>query len=72
MVYALFFYLCIPFGPLGVGYKATKVFDSGWMEYFGGQGLYWVLFNLGRVNQWFQYNNLMITFYKLNQQTHCV
>ena len=20
----------------GVGYKATKVFDSGWMEYFGG------------------------------------
>jgi len=30
----------VSFGPLGVGYKATKVFDSGWMEYFGGQGLY--------------------------------
>nr|YP_009115118.1 NADH dehydrogenase subunit 5 [Neocapritermes taracua]AIZ68304.1 NADH dehydrogenase subunit 5 [Neocapritermes taracua] len=48
------------FCPLGVGYKATKVFDSGWMEYFGGQGLYWVLFNLGKVNQWFQYNNLKV------------
>ena len=22
------------FGPLGVGYRATRVFDSGWMEYF--------------------------------------
>lgn len=48
----------VSFGPLGLGYKATRVFDSGWMEYFGGQGLYWVLFNLGKVNQWFQYNSL--------------
>jgi hypothetical protein len=31
------------FGPLEVGYRATRVFDSGWIEYFGGQGLYWVL-----------------------------
>jgi hypothetical protein len=30
------------------------------MEYFGGQGIYWVLFNLGSVNQWFQYNNLKV------------
>ena len=50
----------VSFGPLGVGYKATKVFDSGWIEYFGGQGLYWILFNIGRVNQWFQYNNLKV------------
>nr|YP_009351112.1 NADH dehydrogenase subunit 5 [Cylindrotermes parvignathus]AQP28589.1 NADH dehydrogenase subunit 5 [Cylindrotermes parvignathus] len=50
----------VSFGPLGVGYKATSVFDFGWMEYFGGQGLYWVLFNLGSVNQWFQYNNLKV------------
>nr|AQP29371.1 NADH dehydrogenase subunit 5 [Trinervitermes sp. IND2] len=50
----------VSFGPLAVGYKATKVFDSGWMEFFGGQGLYWVLFNLGKVNQWFQYNNLKV------------
>jgi len=33
------------FRPLEVGYRATRVFDSGWIEYFGGQGLYWVLFN---------------------------
>nr|AIY61900.1 NADH dehydrogenase subunit 5 [Basidentitermes aurivillii] len=50
----------VSFSPLEVGYKATSVFDSGWMEYFGGQGLYWVLFNLGKVNQWFQYNSLKV------------
>nr|YP_009351190.1 NADH dehydrogenase subunit 5 [Atlantitermes snyderi]AQP28820.1 NADH dehydrogenase subunit 5 [Atlantitermes snyderi] len=50
----------VSFGPLGVGYRATSVFDSGWMEYFGGQGMYMVLFNLGSVNQWFQYNNLKV------------
>nr|WNL54050.1 NADH dehydrogenase subunit 5 [Microcerotermes subtilis] len=48
----------VSFGPLGFGYSATSVFDSGWMEYFGGQGMYWVLFNAGSVNQWFQYNSL--------------
>nr|AIY61978.1 NADH dehydrogenase subunit 5 [Anoplotermes group nr. E1 TB-2014] len=48
----------VSYMPLGVGYSATKVFDSGWMEYFGGQGIYWLLFNLGKVNQWFQYNSL--------------
>lgn len=50
----------VSFGPLGVGYRVTRVFDFGWMEYFGGQGVYWVLFNLGRINQWAQYNNLKI------------
>jgi NADH-ubiquinone oxidoreductase chain 5 len=50
----------VSFGPLGIGYRTTKVFDSGWMEYFGGQGLYWVLFDLGKVNQWFQYNSLKV------------
>jgi hypothetical protein len=50
--------ICHSVWRLEVGYRATKVFDYGWIEYFGGQGLYWVLFNLGRVNQWFQYNNL--------------
>jgi hypothetical protein len=44
------------FGLLEVGYRATRVSDSGWIEYFGGQGLNWVLLNLGKVNQWFQYN----------------
>ena len=23
--------------PLEVGYRTTRVFDSGWMEYFGGR-----------------------------------
>nr|URH16882.1 NADH dehydrogenase subunit 5 [Pericapritermes sp. B SH-2022a] len=50
----------VSFFPLNVGYSATSVFDSGWMEYFGGQGLYWVLFNLSKVNQWFQYNSLKV------------
>nr|AQP27162.1 NADH dehydrogenase subunit 5 [Pericapritermes sp. 4 TB-2017] len=50
----------VSFFPLNVGYNATSVFDSGWMEYFGGQGLYWVLFNLCSVNQWFQYNSLKV------------
>jgi hypothetical protein len=36
----------VSFGPLGVGYKVKKFFDSGWIEYFGGQGLNWVLFNI--------------------------
>nr|URH17028.1 NADH dehydrogenase subunit 5 [Pericapritermes sp. H SH-2022a] len=50
----------VSLSPLDIGYSATSVFDSGWMEYFGGQGLYWVLFNLGKVNQWFQYNSLKL------------
>jgi len=50
----------VSFSPLQIGYRATKVFDSGWIEYFGGQGLYWVLFKLGKVNQWFQYNHLKV------------
>nr|YP_009351372.1 NADH dehydrogenase subunit 5 [Foraminitermes rhinoceros]AQP29421.1 NADH dehydrogenase subunit 5 [Foraminitermes rhinoceros] len=50
----------VSFLPLGVGYSATSVFDSGWMEYFGGQGMYWAFFSLGSVNQWFQYNSLKV------------
>nr|AIY61887.1 NADH dehydrogenase subunit 5 [Acanthotermes acanthothorax] len=50
----------VSFWPLEVGYSSTSVFDFGWMEYFGGQGMYWVFFNLGSVNQWFQYNSLSV------------
>nr|WNL53777.1 NADH dehydrogenase subunit 5 [Microtermes sp. B MLW-2023a] len=50
----------VSFWPLEVGYESTSVYDSGWMEYFGGQGIYWVLFNFGSVNQWFQYNSLSV------------
>jgi hypothetical protein len=44
----------VSFGPLGIGYRATSFFDFGWMKYFGGHDLYWVPFNLGSVNYWFQ------------------
>jgi NADH-ubiquinone oxidoreductase chain 5 len=50
----------VSFWPLEVGYRTVKVFDFGWMEYFGGQGIYWASYNLSRVNQWFQYNGLRI------------
>jgi len=30
----------VSFCPLEVVYRTTKVFDSGWIEYFGGQGMY--------------------------------
>nr|AVN67771.1 NADH dehydrogenase subunit 5 [Periplaneta australasiae] len=44
--------------PLYLGYKSYKVFDSGWSEYFGGQGMYMLFMYMGKVNQWWQYNNL--------------
>ena len=59
----LFIYLFtygMSFNPLEFGYRATRVFDSGWIQYFGGKVLYWVLFNLGNVYQWFQYNSLKV------------
>jgi len=30
----------VSFSPLEVGYRATRVLDSGWIEYFGGQCIY--------------------------------
>nr|YP_010621000.1 NADH dehydrogenase subunit 5 [Periplaneta constricta]WAX39383.1 NADH dehydrogenase subunit 5 [Periplaneta constricta] len=44
--------------PLLLGYKSYKVFDSGWSEYFGGQGMYMLFMYMGKINQWWQYNNL--------------
>ena len=29
----------LSFDPLGIGYRAVRVFDFGWVEYFGGQVL---------------------------------
>jgi hypothetical protein len=37
----------VSLGPLGAGNRATRFFDFGWIDCFGGQGLYWVLFNSG-------------------------
>jgi len=30
----------VSFDPLEVGYKETRIFGSGWIEYFGGHGKY--------------------------------
>ena len=30
----------ISFSPLKIGYRATRILDSGWIENFGGQGMY--------------------------------
>nr|YP_009250305.1 NADH dehydrogenase subunit 5 [Panchlora nivea]AMW91060.1 NADH dehydrogenase subunit 5 [Panchlora nivea] len=48
----------VSFNPLIFGYNSLKSFDGGWNEMFGGQGLYMLLLNLSKVNQWWQYNNL--------------
>jgi len=60
VIYAFFSTYGVSFRPLEVGYRAIKVFDSGWIEYFGVQYLFWFLFNLGKVNQWCQYNSLKV------------
>jgi hypothetical protein len=39
MVYTFFSTYGVSFSPLETGYKATRVFDSGLKEYFGGQGM---------------------------------
>jgi NADH-ubiquinone oxidoreductase chain 5 len=49
----------VSFWPLEVGYRTVKVFDFGWIEYFGGQGIYCASYNLSRV-KWFQFNGLRI------------
>ena len=40
MIYNFFCTYGVSFDPLEVGYRATRVFDSGWIEYFGGQVIY--------------------------------
>nr|AVN67954.1 NADH dehydrogenase subunit 5 [Parcoblatta bolliana] len=44
--------------PLIVGYSSLKIFDGGWSEFFGGQGMYYLFMKMSNVNQWWQYNNL--------------
>nr|WAX39357.1 NADH dehydrogenase subunit 5 [Neostylopyga rhombifolia] len=44
--------------PLSLGYNSYKIFDSGWSEYFGGQGIYLLFMYMSKINQWWQYNNL--------------
>nr|AVN67618.1 NADH dehydrogenase subunit 5 [Blattella asahinai] len=48
----------VSYYPLIIGYNSLKSFDGGWNEYFGGQGLFYMLMKLSGINQWWQYNNL--------------
>lgn len=46
--------------PLNYGYVIIKSFDSGWREFFGGQGLFWFFSFLAKGNQWLQYGSLRV------------
>nr|UQJ75268.1 NADH dehydrogenase subunit 5 [Pterotermes occidentis] len=46
--------------PLLLGFYSLKTSDLGWAERLGGQGFYWFLIYLGKINQWWQYNNLSV------------
>jgi hypothetical protein len=37
--------------PLLLGYDSLKISDLGWAERLGGQGIYWLLICISRVNQ---------------------
>nr|UBN09002.1 NADH dehydrogenase subunit 5 [Panesthia tryoni tryoni] len=50
----------VSMNPLMMGYFSMKSFDSGWNEYFGGQGLYNMYMGMSKVNQWWQFNNLSL------------
>jgi hypothetical protein len=41
-------------------YRSLKVSDLGWAEKLGGQGIYWFLMYISKINQWCQYNDLKI------------
>nr|YP_010946980.1 NADH dehydrogenase subunit 5 [Symplocodes ridleyi]WGO57737.1 NADH dehydrogenase subunit 5 [Symplocodes ridleyi] len=44
--------------PLMLGYNVLKTFDSGWNEYFGGQGLFYIFISMSSINQMLQFNNV--------------
>nr|URX52755.1 NADH dehydrogenase subunit 5 [Kalotermes sp.] len=50
----------VSLSPLLVGYCSLSASDFGWAERLGGQGTYWLLMTLGKMNQWWQYNNLKV------------
>nr|WGO58127.1 NADH dehydrogenase subunit 5 [Centrocolumna evidens] len=50
----------VSYHPLIFGYNSLKSFDCGWNEYFGGQGLYFMLIKVSSINQYCQYNNLKL------------
>nr|WGO58192.1 NADH dehydrogenase subunit 5 [Allacta xizangensis] len=55
----------ISFYPLLLGHTLSSILDFGWMEYFGGQGLIYLLMMISKLNQLFQFNSLkmFLTFF---------
>nr|WGL39516.1 NADH dehydrogenase subunit 5 [Limbodessus compactus] len=48
--------------PLMMSFKLYKVFDQGWNEFLGGQGLYKMIKGNSLIFQFFQNNNLKVYF----------
>lgn len=48
----------VSYFPIIIGYNSFRIFDAGWSEYFGGQGIFFILNIISKINQWCQYNNL--------------
>nr|YP_010946655.1 NADH dehydrogenase subunit 5 [Margattea bisignata]WGO57373.1 NADH dehydrogenase subunit 5 [Margattea bisignata] len=46
--------------PLKIGYNSLSMFDFGWNEYFGSQGLFKIIIWLSKMNQMWQFNNLSV------------
>ncbi len=59
-LYLMFLFMVFPMFPLNYGYAIIKSFDSGWREFFGGQGLFWFFSFLAKGNQWLQYGSLRV------------
>nr|BAL70369.1 NADH dehydrogenase subunit 5 [Aposthonia japonica] len=47
---------------MNIGYFSIKIIDKGWLELFGGQGLFGLLMFLGFKVQWFQEGELVKYF----------
>jgi NADH-ubiquinone oxidoreductase chain 5 len=50
----------VSLSPLLLGYDSLKISDLGWAERLGGQGIYWFLMYISKINQWCQYNDLRL------------
>nr|YP_010946317.1 NADH dehydrogenase subunit 5 [Allacta bruna]WGO57035.1 NADH dehydrogenase subunit 5 [Allacta bruna] len=50
----------ISYYPLLLGYNLFKNLDSGWIEYFGSQGLIYTLMMISKFNQLWQFNSLSV------------
>nr|ALO77370.1 NADH deshydrogenase subunit 5 [Bruchinae sp. GENSP01] len=52
----------VNFYPLWMGKVYIKIFDQGWLEYYGGKGVSKILLNQSSFMQIFSYNHLKVYF----------